>query len=240
MQDNLTTLKVIVVGDQNVGKTHIITQFCIGQIPSNIKSTLGVDFQTKVIRDNLSGESAKLLIYDTAGEEKFHAIAALHYKKAKGCVIVYDVTNRKSFENVERWLNDARNLADQDCIIMLLGNKCDTDDKTLLNQSGQGRQLMNEREVSFEEGASFANINNLSFFEVSAIQKINIKESFGMLGSQIIQLNQSLLLAKGIKGGNKQESAKKPIRLQRSRFECCIQDGREKIDEDYEPKSRCC
>ena len=181
MLENYQPLKVIVVGDQNVGKTHIITQFCIGQIPSNIKTTLGVDFQTKLIRDPESGDMGKLLIYDTAGEEKFHAITALHYKKAKGCIIVYDVTNRKTFDHLQKWLNDARNLADEDCIIMLLGNKCDTDDKYLLNTSGSIKEKL-EREVSFEEGASFASLNNLQFYEVSAIQRININEAFGVLG----------------------------------------------------------
>jgi small GTP-binding protein len=86
-----------------------------------------MDFFTKNVRAVRTGDLVKLNIFDTAGEEKFHAVTACHYRKAKGAVIVYDVTNRESFEHLDRWLNDVRELADSDCVIMVLGNKCDVD-----------------------------------------------------------------------------------------------------------------
>lgn len=79
-----------------------------GFIPNNITATLGIDFLTKVVKDPATGIAVKLLIFDTAGEEKYHAVTACHYKKVKGCFIVYDVTNRESFLNLGKWLNDAR------------------------------------------------------------------------------------------------------------------------------------
>lgn len=72
-------------------------------------------------------ETVKLNLFDTAGEEKYNAITACHYRKAKGAVIVYDVTNRKSFENLDKWLTDVRDLTDYDCSIMIMGNKNDCD-----------------------------------------------------------------------------------------------------------------
>lgn len=77
-------------------------------IPQNIQATIGIDFQTKSVHFTKSNQSVKLNIYDTAGEEKYHAVTACHYRKAKGAVIVYDVTNRASFESLEKWLEDVR------------------------------------------------------------------------------------------------------------------------------------
>lgn len=71
--------------------------------------------------------NVKISLYDTAGEERFHAVTACHYRNAKGTIIVYDVTSRDSFEHVKRWLTDIRQLASADCVVMLLGNKTDID-----------------------------------------------------------------------------------------------------------------
>ena len=95
-----------------MGKTHIISQYVLGQVPLDPKTTLGIDFQTKAFKDERTGEEGNFLIFDTAGEEKFHAITGMHFKKAKGCFIVYDVTNRESFDNVRKWMKQARELTD--------------------------------------------------------------------------------------------------------------------------------
>ena len=75
----------------------------------------------------VSGETIRISFFDTAGEEKYHAVTACHYRKALGAIIVYDVTTRSSFDNVEKWLKDVRQLADPDCVVLLLGNKADID-----------------------------------------------------------------------------------------------------------------
>eukprot|EP00347_Sterkiella_histriomuscorum_P008325 403345521 len=189
MDHNLPTFKVIVVGDQSVGKTHIISQYVIGQLPRNPQTTLGVDFQTMKFTDVASGQKGKFLIFDTAGEEKYHAVTAMHFKKVKGCFIVYDVTNRESFEHVQKWLKDALDLTEQDCSIILLANKCDVDhihEQENLNIYGG---VIKKRQVSTEEGMDFAKTHNLQFFEVSAVMDYNIVEAFSQIGSQIMEIH---------------------------------------------------
>ena len=104
-------------------------------LPQNVQATIGVDFQIKVVKLNESGEQVKLNFFDTAGEEKYHAVTACHYRKAKGAIIVYDVSNRQSFASVERWLKDVRQLAESDCTILVLGNKTDVDNKPPVNKT---------------------------------------------------------------------------------------------------------
>ncbi len=186
------TFKIMMVGDQSVGKTHIFHQFVSGKIPHSVQATIGMDFYTKNIRAVRTGDLVKLNIFDTAGEEKFHAVTACHYRKAKGAVIVYDVTNRESFENLDRWLNDVKELADSDCVIMVLGNKCDIDqqvaERTEEQVASDRGALSSERQrqVSTEEGIEFAKQHEVSFFEVSAIDNTNIKEAFDILTQQIV------------------------------------------------------
>lgn len=124
------SFKVIIVGDSSVGKTHIINQYVNGLIPTDVRATLGIDFLTKIVKDPSTGQQAKLCIYDTAGEEKYRAVTAGHYRNVKGCFIVYDVTSMDSFRNLDKWLKDARELTSENCVLMILGNKSDIDNIT--------------------------------------------------------------------------------------------------------------
>lgn len=191
MVHKLEKFKVIVVGDQSVGKTHIISQYVLGQVPLDPKTTLGIDFQTKAFKDERTGEEGNFLIFDTAGEEKFHAITGMHFKKAKGCFIVYDVTNRESFDNVRKWMKQARELTDQDCQIIIIGNKCDAD--RYRNNPEQQRVVSKDgrfkREVTFEEGLELSRREGLNFFEVSAIDNFNVSEAFAAMASLIMQVH---------------------------------------------------
>ena len=140
-----------------MGKTHIISNFVNGFIPNDIRATLGIDFLSKVVRDPSSGMPIKMMIFDTAGEEKYHAVTANHYRKAKGCFIVYDVTNRQSFENVDKWLTNVRQLGDPECVIIVLGNKCDIDSvshNTDMSNESSFRSAKKSllREVTLDEG----------------------------------------------------------------------------------------
>ena len=96
-----------------------------------MQATLGVDFHSKLVHVKPDPDRppmpVKLSIFDTAGDEKYRAVASCHYRNARGTIIVYDVTNRESFENIERWLSDTRQLACEDCKILVLGNKTDID-----------------------------------------------------------------------------------------------------------------
>ncbi len=119
--------------------------------------------------------NVKFSFYDTAGEERYKAVTACHYRNAKGAIIVYDVTNRESFVNLQKWLADAKELASEDCQIMVLGNKTDVD-----RFSANSRRKM-QRQVTLEEGIEYARTNKLIFFEVSAVDNININEAISVL-----------------------------------------------------------
>jgi len=189
------SFKIVIVGDQSVGKTHILHQYVNGCLPKEANATLGVEFHSKTLKllanpDNdpqlpQATLNVKLSFFDTAGEERYHAVTACHYRNSRGTIIVYDVTNRSSFENVERWLEDTRQLASQDCQIMILGNKTDVD-----RFSANSRRIMS-RQVSLEEGIALAQKHKVIFFEVSAVDNINITESMTVLASQIVEVYQT-------------------------------------------------
>jgi len=131
-------LKLIIVGDSGVGKTNILTRFTKNVFNHENKTTIGVEFASKVIK--IQDHILKLQIWDTAGQERFKSLTVAYYKGSRGAIIVFDVTKRESFENVINWLNDIKKNGDKETIIILVGNKND----------------MEEREVSFEEAKSFS------------------------------------------------------------------------------------
>eukprot|EP00347_Sterkiella_histriomuscorum_P004989 403358325 len=234
--------KVIVVGDQSVGKTHIIHQYVQGQVPVDAQATIGVDFQMKTVIFPKRNETIKLNIFDTAGEEKYHAVTACHYRKAKGAVIVYDVTSRKSFEHVDKWLQDVQQLADHDCSIVVIGNKNDIDQRKINVQTNNGQKgsisKTQQREVPTAEGIEFAKRNQVSFFEVSAFQHESISKAFNTMAERILnqyqleQIQRDLSSAETNRGG-------KNVQLKRGRFECCVSGGRDGSQQE-ETRGGCC
>ena len=113
------------------------------------------------------GKEMKLVIWDTAGQERFHSIALSSIKNAQGKIVVFDVTLRKSFNNVVKWLKEINDRTDKVSIV-LFGNKCDIE----------------KREVTKEETENFAKLNNLVYFETSAKNKININEGFQRIANE--------------------------------------------------------
>ena len=105
----------------------------------------------------------KIQIWDTAGQEAFRSITRTYYKSSTCAFIVYDISDKKSFDNIVTWLNECRDMCYKDILICLIGNKCDLEGK---------------RAVSYEEGKNFAEENNLLFFETSAKDGTNIQECF--------------------------------------------------------------
>jgi len=154
--------KVVVTGDSGVGKTNIITRFTANEFSLESKATIGVEFGHAEITLG-DGSKIKVQIWDTAGQERFRAITRGYYRGAVGALIVYDITKSVSFKNVEKWLQELRQHAFDDIVIMLVGNKSD---------------LKQAREVPTDEGKKFAQKNNLLFIEASALDGENIKEAF--------------------------------------------------------------
>ena len=160
--------KIILIGDTNVGKTSIISKYLTGIFPqpSSVIPTIAAEFATKIIQIK-EGGYIKAQIWDTAGQERYKSITYHHYRKSAGGLIVYDITKRSSFDNIQSWLNDLRQLADKECIIALIGNKLD------IVQNNEKK-----REVSKEEAKSFAYLNHLLFYETSAYNNEKINDIF--------------------------------------------------------------
>lgn len=127
--------KIIIIGDSGVGKTNILSRYIKNSFSFDTRSTVGVEFGAKKIEVN--GIKVKSQIWDTAGQERYRSITNTYYKGAKGALVVYDVSKRDSFENINKWVNELRMNGEKDVIIVLVGNKND---------------LIEERTVSTEEG----------------------------------------------------------------------------------------
>lgn len=171
--------KVIVVGDGAVGKTALSFRFDTGKFEQSYKMTIGADFFIKVVEvTDKHGVThrIKLQIWDTAGQERFGAIRPLYYRGANGGLLVYDVTNRKSFSNLERhWFTEVY----QSCgriPLILLGNKADLEEL---------------RAISSEEGRARATARDLRFFETSAKTGQNVDAAFLNLGELLLEMRDA-------------------------------------------------
>ncbi|KAM9861056.1 ras-related protein Rab-8B isoform 2-T2 [Aulostomus maculatus] len=132
-------------------------------------SGVGIDFKIRTIE--LDGKKIKLQIWDTAGQERFRTITTAYYRGAMGIMLVYDITNEKSFDNIRNWIRNIEEHASSDVERMILGNKCDMNDK---------------RQVSKERGEKLAIDYGIKFLETSAKSSINVEEAFVTLGRDIL------------------------------------------------------
>ena len=152
-------VKIIIVGEHNVGKTNIISRFADDE--SNNKVTIGIDYYNYNLE--YKNKIFQLTLWDTAGQEKFRAIIKDYYINCSFAIIVYDITDKNSFESVGQWVKDCKTYGNKNIHIVLVGNKTD---------------LENERKVSTEEGQNLANEFNMDFFEISAQTGENIENIF--------------------------------------------------------------
>ena len=156
--------KIILIGDTSVGKTNILSRYINDKFSETSKSTVGVELATKV--ENYNNKKIKIQIWDTAGQERYKSITTSYYKGAKGAFIVYDITKKESFKNVDKWIKDLKEFGDEDVTILIIGNKCD---------------LENEREVSIEEVKKKAELFDIGYCETSALKAKNIDYAFQTL-----------------------------------------------------------
>lgn len=115
--------KVLLLGDAGVGKTSLMWRFSDDVFNHTYISTIGIDFKLRTIE--VQGQKVRLQVWDTAGQERFHAISVSYYRTAAGIMLVYDITRRRSFENIAKWLRKIDEHAKEDVIKLLIGNKCD-------------------------------------------------------------------------------------------------------------------
>ena len=165
--------KIMVLGESKVDKTQLIKRYTKDQFGGVYLTTVGMDFQDKIIE--IEDKKVRLQIWDTAGQERFRNVTKSYFQSSQGLVLVYDITDRESFEKLNFWVDNIKNFAPENAKFILVGNKCD---------------LANERKVSYEEGENYAKNLNIKFFEASARDGTNVNELFFYLANEIYQDNK--------------------------------------------------
>ena len=160
-EDNIPHYKIIFLGDQSVGKSSILNRFYQDKFETDYQATIGLDFHSKNIEIN--GSSIRLLLYDTAGQEKFKSLIPMYIRDANIILVVYDITLKDSFTHTEHWVNETKDLKREDAIFVLVGNKIDLADK---------------RAISEKDAENFASEKGFIFQEVSAKTGDGIEELF--------------------------------------------------------------
>lgn len=163
--------KVVMVGDSGVGKTNILSRFTRNEFNVQSKATIGVEFATKPI--HMEGNTIKLQIWDTAGQERYRAVTSAYYRGAVGALLVYDITERSTFNKVESWLKELRDHTEDDIVVMLVGNKSD---------------MLNERTVETDEAEAFSVQHKLLFIETTALDATNVETAFQQIVNDIFRL----------------------------------------------------
>ena len=162
-------LKLVLIGDSGVGKTNILSRYNNNEFSLATQPTVGVEFGNKVIKKE--NKSIKLQLWDTAGQERYKAITNAFYKGSKGAFVVYDITRKSTFLNIDNWIGELKTNGSDDILIILVGNKTDLEDK---------------REVSTDDGEKKAKQYGIAFCETSALQGKNIEHAFNILIDEII------------------------------------------------------
>lgn len=168
-------VRMLLIGDSGVGKTCLICRFADDRFYTAHGSTIGIDFKIKSATVN--GRKVRIQVWDTAGQERYETITKQYYRRAQGIVLVYDMTNEKSFQSLQKWIGFIRDYADEDAIIMLVASKCDMEGK---------------RKVEKERGQLFAKQMDIEwFYETSAKESNNIEKAFLHLASEVMKRHKS-------------------------------------------------
>ena len=155
------SINIIELGNTTVGKTAYLIRNTENKFRPSL-STVGIDTRKKRIELE-NGKKVNVKFYDTSGQERYHSLSANFIKNADGIVLMYDITNRESFDTISRWWNNILEHKEKDFPVILVGNKCD---------------LKDERKVQKEEGEKIAKEYNVKFYEASNKDGINVEESF--------------------------------------------------------------
>ena len=161
--------KILLVGNSSVGKSSLFLRFVDDVWNDVFVPTIGVDFKIKTLKIN--EKNVKLQIWDTAGQERFRTIISSYYKGAQGILLVFDVTEKESFESLNNWLIEIEKNANKNVIKILIGNKNDLEDK---------------RVISFSQAKDFADSNGLKYVETSAKTNNNVTEAFSEIGKELM------------------------------------------------------
>ena len=192
------SINIMTLGNSSVGKTSFIIKYTENTFQDVYLSTIGIDFKVKIVQ--IKDKQYKLFFFDTTGQERFRALSFNIIKNAHGIILMYDITNKSSFDSIPEWIKNIKESKGEDFPMILCGNKIDKE---------------NERKVSREESEELVNKYNIDFFEISNKEGINIEKAVLSLVKKILRynkykkqdLNTSVL-------SNKDKKPKK-------KFECC-------------------
>jgi Ras-related protein Rab-1A len=188
--------KILIIGDSGVGKTGLLLRFTDDTFTESYISTIGVDFKIKTIE--MDGKYIKMQIWDTAGQERFRTITSSYYRGAHGIILVYDVTDSESFNNIQQWLYEINRYSNKDVCKLLVGNKTDKEDK---------------RVITTFSGEEYAQHLGIDFIETSAKNSDNVDNAFLNLSRQIknrmknsyVSTNKTTNISKTIPVTNKKQ-----------------------------------
>jgi len=181
--------KIMVLGESKVGKTSLIKRYTKDQFGGVYLTTVGMDFQDKIIE--IEDKKVRLQVWDTAGQERFRNVTKSYFQSSHGLLVVYDITDRESFEKINFWMDNIKNNAPENAKLILVGNKCD---------------LADERKVTIEDGENKARNYNIKFFEASAKDGTNVNELFFYLANEIYQDDKT-----------KEKDNKNPLKLNKEK-----------------------
>ena len=180
--------KILLLGDSTVGKTCFLLRYTDDTFIELHMATIGLDYRLKtIVLDNQ--KIVKVQLWDTAGQDKFRAITRNYYKGARGIILMYDITNIKSYDNIKKWINEIKDEISNEVTIILIGNKIDNE---------------KERKISKEQGEQLAKDYNVAFFETSAKNGQGINESVLYLIKKLIDTDPEMKnKGKNLKNKNK-------------------------------------
>ena len=184
-QDYDYLFKVLLLGDSGVGKSSLILRYTDETFNSKLVNSIGVDFKMK--KKEINRKIIKIQIWDTAGHERFRSITYSYYRGANSIIIVFDLSNKKSFISITDWLKQIEKHAKENVFKFLVGNKYD---------------LIEEREVLYEEAKQYADEHSLPYIETSAKEGININELFESSIKSFLSNSKYIVGEKNIKLNN--------------------------------------
>ena len=175
-------MKFLLIGEQAVGKSSLINQYIEGKFEENLLCAAGLDLKKKYITINKT--LIKLMIYDTAGHERFRTLSKNQISSTKGILIVYDVTEKESFDALNFWMKSFKENANKNAICLIIGNKID---------------LENKRVIGYDEGKKFAEKYGVKFIETSAKSAVGVNEAFYSVAKEIFdnEINVNDIIIEG-------------------------------------------
>jgi len=197
--------KLLLIGDSGVGKSCLLLRFADDTYTESYISTIGVDFKIRTIQ--LEGKVIKLQIWDTAGQERFRTITSSYYRGAHGIIVVYDVTDQVSFNNVKQWMQEIQRYACDSVCRLLVGNKCD---------------LVEKKMVDTTTAKEYAESMGVPFLETSAKNATNVEQAFMTMASEIKKLQGGGISGGGFGGNTVKPGTSQPVKGGGKKSKCNI------------------